>query len=141
VYTTIDQVMEWMKDKLTERTEFGFKYIDYGDPDDIIPATPAVIITNNPTERQLHGTHTFNILLSLDLWVLHADGTVGAAQRRIDDIKLCNQIQDFLDEHMNLDGNIVQGWVSGQSPGILRRKGALFVSTRITWDGISQSRF
>lgn len=141
MYTTVDQVMLWMKDNLTERTEFGFKYIDYGDPDDIIPATPAVVITNNPTRRELHGTHTFNILLSVDLWVLHADGTVTTAQRRYDDIVLCNQIQDFLDGRMNLDDNIVQGWVSGQSPGLLRRKGALFVATRMTWDGISQSRF
>jgi hypothetical protein len=156
LYTSVDQVMLWMKDKLTERTEFGFKYIDYGDPDDIIPATPAIVITNNPIRRELHGLHKFNVQLSIELWILHADGTIGAAQRRYDDILLCNQIQDFLDLNMNLPdeanlteqdklnnpvGNIIQGWISGQSPGILRRKGALFISTRMTWDGISQQMF
>ena len=141
MYETVDQVMAWMKDEFTKHPELQFEYVDYGDPDDIIPGFPAIIITNNPTVRRLGGTHTFNIELSVDLWVLHANGNASTAQRRMEDIQLCNQIQAFLDLNMRLDNNIIQGWVSGQSPGLLARRGTLIVATRMTWDGVTQSRF
>lgn len=151
-----DQVMAWMKDALTERAEFGFQYIDYGDPDDLIPGYPAIIITENPLLRTLHATHTFQIQLSCDLWILHANLKVGKAPRRIETIKLCNLIRDFLDLNMNLPdvpsvtiqdamnnpaGNIIQGWISGESPGVLRRKGTPILGTRMTWEGLSQQHF
>lgn len=151
-----DQVMGWMKDALIARTEFGFQYIDFGDPDDLIPGYPAVIISENPLVRTLHATHTFAVQLSVDLWVLHANLQVGKAPRRIETILLCNQIRDFLDLNMNLPtnpnvtvsdlmnnptGNIIQGWISGESPGVLRRKGSPILATRMTWEGLSQQRF
>jgi hypothetical protein len=151
-----DQVMGWMKDALTARPEFGFQYIDFGDPDDLIPGYPAVIITENPLSRILHATHTYAIQLSVDLWILHANLKIAKAPRRIETIQLCNQIRDFLDLNMNLPdvpnttlaeentnppGNIIQGWISGESPGVLRRKGTPILATRMTWEGLSQQRF
>ena len=155
-YYYTDEVMAWMRDALRQRTDLGFQYVDYGDPDDFIPGTPAVIITNGPRARTLHATHQFRVSLSLELWVLHANASVGASERRIEDVQLCNAIQDFLDLNMNLpdianmtvddkmnnpEGNIVQGWISGESPGVIARKGALYVATRMTWDGLSIQPF
>lgn len=156
MYYYTDQVMVWMKEALALKPEFGFQYVDYGDPEDFIPGYPAVIITANPSSRILHATHRFQLQLSVDLWVLHADMTTATSLRRIDCILLCNAIQDFLDLNMNLptipsltindamnhpDGNVIQGWISGQSPGLLRRKGAPIVGTRMTWEGISAQPF
>lgn len=140
-FVKVDQVMKWMKDNLTAETEFGFGYVDYGDPEDLIPSFPAVIITNGPTKRTYHGTHTFLVEFMVELWVLHANLAIGSAQRRFEDIQLCNLIQDFFDSHINLDGNIIQGWVSETSPGVLARKGVAMVATRMTWEGIAEQRF
>lgn len=142
-----DQVLDWFKDSLKGELVLGLAYVDYGDVDDLIPDYPAVILTNAPRTRVIHSTHQFQVSFLIDLWVLHANLDVGYSQRKKEDIQLCNKIQDFIDDNMNLptnenlEGNIVAGWIESESPGVLNRRGNPIIATRLRWTGISMQPF
>lgn len=141
-----DQVLDWFKDNLKGNLELGLAYVDYGDVDDLIPGFPAVILTNAPRTRIVHATHQFRVDFLIDLWVLHANMMVGYSQRKKEDIQLCNAIQEFVDDNMQMPtednpDNIVSGWIESETPGVLNRKGTPIVSSRLRWTGFSLQPF
>lgn len=136
------EVLDFIHDYLTDNMGLvGLKYVGYGD-EDLIPEYPAVVVSAGPKQRILLGTHKFQVIFQIDLWVQHANLSVSHKQRTREDMELCENIQDLLDANANLSNNIVFGYIESEAPGIInRQKGAAVVSTRMVWTGESRQSF
>jgi hypothetical protein len=120
------------------RATLGLRYIAQHD-EELIPQYPAVLIQTDRTNTQQHATGQFYKEFHLDLWVFHAELTVGRATRSRMDIELATAIRRLLHSNYTLDGHIIFGFVNGENPGISARiievNVVTIVTTRLTWMG------
>ncbi len=133
------QVLDYLYEKLdNEKAELGINYIARID-EDLLPVYPAILINVSPVTRELHATQIFRVQFNLDIWVFHAELTVGKAIRSREDVKLATRIRKFLHEDYTLGGHIIFGFVDGEFPGqttrVAGQKASTVVTTRLTWVG------
>lgn len=143
-YEVLD-VLNFVHDYLdTHKEEIGLNYIGYGD-EEHLPNFPVAVVTPEPDIRAIKGTHQFERIFNLSVFVYHADLTVNHRIRTQQDMELATAVVRLLHANFTLDGNIVFGFVDGSSPGVVVRGGATtpqqIVSTRLTWTGQGREPF
>jgi len=139
-------------DRLEERMgPLGLSFVGRYD-EKRIPKYPAVVILPGDRDKELHASHTFQILQVLDLYVYHGQLTLTKSERSKEDLRLVAGLEAELerDYEWKLDPNdpstkrVIFGYVSSQRPGVLQprsNKSSLIISTRMTWRALSQRRF
>lgn len=120
------------------RATLGLRYIARHD-EDLIPQYPAILIQTDRTDTGQHATGQFLKQFNIDLWVFHAELSVGRATRSRKDIELATAVRKLIHGNYTLDGHIVFGFINGEFPGISARiLGSALTSvltTRLTWMG------
>ena len=122
----------------------GVKYIGFGD-ERLLGNYPSVVVTSEPLDRTVHGTHHFEVILRCSIWVYHAKLGVGHKIRTLEDMQLAKEITKLIHTDFTLGGNVVFGHIDGETPGIVNRmiggKSQAVVGTRLTWTGRSIQNF
>lgn len=144
-YYDILQPFDFIVDLLDDnKATLGLRYIAKHD-EELIPQYPAVLVQTDRTDTQQHATGQFLKQFYLDLWVFHAELTVGRATRSRMDIELATAIRRLLHSNYTLDGHIIFGYVNGENPGIAARiigvSAVTIVTTRLTWVGENRVPF
>jgi len=142
LFTTQQDLAQYVKDFLDEEAGvLGLATVEFGS-ERLIKEYPAVLVSPEGISRVIHGTHTFNLTLVLNLWVYHAKLTIRHTQRTQEDLELTSAITDKLHESMTLGGRLIFGYVSDENQGFFNRpKGEAVVGTRMVYEGLSQERF
>lgn len=126
------------------KATLGLRYIAQND-EDLIPGYPAVLVQTDNTIRTRHATQMFRAEWHLDIWVFHADMSVGAATRSRKDIELATAIRKLIHTKKDMDGHIVEGFIDGELPGVTARVigggVSTVVTTRLTWVGENRVRY
>lgn len=132
----------FVTDFLTEEAgELGLATCTFGS-ERLIREYPAVLVSPEGTARDIHGTHTFSLMFTLNLWVYHAKLDRSHSQRTLEDLLLVSSITDKLHEDMTLGRRLIFGFITQESPGFFNRpKGEAVVGTRMVYEGRSQERF
>lgn len=121
------------------KAQLGIKYVAQLD-ENLFPEYPAILISlETPLERKQHATQMFLVEFYVDLWIFHAELTVGKAIRSRKDVELSTNVRKLLHTKYNLDGHIMFGFVTGEFPGrtvrVVGQKASTIVTTRLTWFG------
>lgn len=138
-YNDILEPFDYIVGMLTDAMPaLGLEYVAQND-EELLPAYPAVLVQADRTERTRHTTGQFMVRFNIDLWVFHADISVGAATRSRKDIELATNIRKLLHSDRTLGGHIIDSMVDGEFPGISARVANNvtigIVTTRLTWNG------
>lgn len=138
-YYDILQPFDFIVDLLNDnKATLGLRYIAQHD-EELIPQYPAVLVQTDRTDTLQHATGQFLKRFNLDLWVFHAELTVGRATRSRMDIELATAIRRLLHTNYTQNGHIIFGFVNGENPGISARiigpSVVTIVTTRLTWLG------
>lgn len=138
-YYDILQPFDFIYDLINDnKATLGLRYIAQHD-EELIPQYPAVLLQTDRTSTQQHATGQFRKEFHLDLWVFHAQLTMGKAERSRKDIELATAIRKLLHSNYTLDGHIIFGFVNGENPGITARviggNVSTIVTTHLTWMG------
>lgn len=108
-----------------------------------IPKYPSVVVSPGGRSKTLHGMSTFNIEMTVALWVYHGDMTVSHATRNEQDLELVDSIEELFEQDYTLGGLVVFGFIAMQEPGIVQpntSKSELIAGTRMDWVALSQRR-
>jgi hypothetical protein len=138
-YYDILQPFDHLFDLLDDnRATLGLRYIAQHE-EDLIPQYPAMLLQTDRTDTEQHATGQFLKQFHIDLWVFHADMSVGQSTRSRKDIELATAIRKLVHGDYTLGGHIIFGFVDGEFPGITSRiiSGGVstVVTTRLTWQG------
>lgn len=141
----IIQPFDYMVDLFEQNKQnYGIKYIAEND-EDLIPEYPAILVQASNLEREHHATQMFRVVFFLEVWILHAELSVGKAVRSRKDIELATDIRKLIHSKRTMDGHIIDSYVSGEFAGIAARVvgsvSSTIVTTRLTWEGQNRVRF
>jgi len=120
----------------------GLNYVGRWD-EKRLPSYPAVVVSPNDRVKSLRGMSTFEVDISLSLWVYHGDMTVPHAVRSQQDIELVENIEELIEQDYTLGGTVVFGYIATQVSGIVQptsRKSDVIAGTRMDWVAMSQRR-
>ncbi|SRR6266576_1073845 len=139
-----EEITEYFRDDLRNNASaLGIEFVGaYGEK--LLPSYPAVVVSAGDTEKEVHGTHTYIVTLRCNFFVYHASMNLTHASRSLEDLKLATTVVDFIERDPTLGDKIVHGFVISELPGISQlnsRKTDAVVSTRLSWQGISERRF
>lgn len=132
-------------DLLDAQKEFlGINYVGFGN-ERLLGKYPSVVVTPDPLDRSVVATHQFAVILNVSIWVYHAKLTEGHKIRTMEDIKLAEEVTKALHADYTLGGNVVFGFVDGETPGAVARlvqgKAQAVIGTRLTWTAESRQTF
>lgn len=138
-YYDILQPFDFLLNLLDDnKATLGIRYIAQND-EVLRPEYPAVHITAENTLRELHATQMHRVVWFIDIWVFHAELTVGKAVRSRQDIELATNVRKLIHTKRDMDGHIVHGFVASEAPGIsartVGRRVSTVVTTRMSWQG------
>ncbi len=137
-----EHVVEYLANYLS-RSDIAIAYIaKYDEP--LLPEYPAVLVMSSQFTKEYHGTHTWLLTLRAEMYVMHALMTESRATRNLNDLKLATEIVSYIEQDMTLGGRVIHSWVEDEKPGVMPprgEKGAAVVSTRLSWQGITEARF
>jgi hypothetical protein len=138
-YYDILQPFDFIVDLLNDnKATLGLRYIAQHD-EELIPQYPCVLVQTDRTDTSQHATGQFAKIFNIDLWVFHAELTVGRATRSRMDIELATAVRRLLHSNYTLNGHIIFGFVNGENPGLTARiigpGVTTIVTTRLTWMG------
>jgi len=144
LFTRPEEITEYFFQQLTTNASLlGLEYVGaYGEV--MIPAYPALVINAADSDKDLHGTHTYLVTLRCEIYIYHGSIVLTRARRSLEDLKLATGIIDFLELDPTLGGNIIHGYVQSESPAASQTnsgKSEIVVSTRLSWEGITERRF
>ncbi len=124
-----------------EGNALGLGYVAYPE-EEMLPKYPGLMLSSGALNREIHTTHFFRNVITLDIFILHAALSISHRARTREDLLLCRSIVLTLhaDRHLGIDGsgrnNIIDGFVVEEVPGeILDDRGVAVVGTKITWAG------
>jgi len=131
-----DYIIDLLDDN---KAELGVRYIAQLD-EDLLPSYPAILVNMEvPVEREQHSTQVFRVVFNIDIWIFHAQLTIGKATRSRADIELATNVRKLLHSDFTLGDHIIFGFVSGEYPGrsarVVGGKVSTVVTTRLTWTG------
>jgi hypothetical protein len=118
----------------------GLQKVWYGDDDELIPETPAVLIVPDGKEREL--TNTGHVTLNsfkFILTVFHSRLTSSNVTRKECDA-LAEALEDHLHENKRLNGLLLHSYVRLSEFGVAARGTVMMKATRLTWVAQSQTR-
>lgn len=140
--TRPEHLVEYIADKITG-SSLGFRYVGKYN-ENLLPEYPAVQIFPGPVQKEIHGTHTFAIMLRADIYVLHAKMTEDRQTRSYNDMVLATNLVALLEDDLTMGDRVIAGWVESETPGVSpprTRKGEAVVSTRISYQATQETRF
>lgn len=141
--TRPEHAVEALAEKIAGST-LGFKSVTKYD-DLYVQEYPAVRIMAGHMNKELGGTHTFDILLRADIYVMHANMSEDRPTRNLNDLMLATDLVAYLEEDMSLTERLIHSWIESETPGIMpprsRGDGLGIISTRLSWQGITRGRF
>lgn len=136
-----EYVVGMLKD---HQPDLGIAYVAEND-EALIPQYPAVLVQAANTERSMHATGMFLVEFNLDLWLFHAELTVGTAIRSRQNADKATQVRKLLHSDATLGGHIIFSYVSAETPGVsarvVNRNLTTMVTTRLTWVGQNRVPF
>lgn len=141
--TRPEQLVEYMASLLQKEEALNLKHVARYD-ELLTPEYPAVIIQPGQFQKAKHGTGTYMHTLRANLYVCHANLTESKQQRSLQDCILATQVIEVLERDQRFGGRIIDGFVESDLFAPLpprSQKSSAVVSTRLTWQGRSQSRF
>jgi hypothetical protein len=150
--STIPDAVDMVAAKLTQNQgQLGLNYVGAYD-EKRIPKYPAVVLVPGPLNKEIHSTHTFEVIMTIDLYVYHANLTLKKRTRSKEDLKLVTDIETLLEtdfqwfaDPLDLEtAQLIFGYVAEIRPGSIQpnaNKSSLVIGTRIAWRGLSQRRF
>jgi hypothetical protein len=140
--TRPEELVEYFAD-LVDGSPLPFAYVSKYD-ERLIPEYPAVQIQPGVLDKDVHGTHTFIVALRAIFYVMHAKMTVDHRTRSLEDLELATELIAVLEEDLTLGGRVISGWVDSETPAAFpprSAKGDIVVGTRLTWNGLQETRF
>ena len=139
IFDSPEEVARFVEERIElNKGLLGIAYIGFGE-ENFLPHYPACVVVPGALNRQWHGTNTFEVFYSVEIYVYHAKLTESYKVRALKDIELATGIRKLLHENLrapDAQGNarIVGGWVESENPGTLRTgKGERVVGTRLVW--------
>lgn len=111
-----------------------------------LPRYPSVVVSPGDRTKilgNITSPPTFNVELSVALWVYHGDMTVPHSTRNEEDLKLVDKIEEVLEEDHTLGGLVIFGYIITQVPGIVQpaaSKSEIIAGTRMDWVALSKKR-
>jgi hypothetical protein len=145
-YNDLLQVFDYLYHLIDDnKANLGLKYVAQLD-EQLLPEYPAVLVSiESPLEREQHATSMFRVVFNVDIWLFHAELTVGKAIRSRQDVELATNVRKLIHTKRTLDDHIVFGFVDGEYPGrtlrMTERKSTTVVTTRLTWTGENRVLF
>lgn len=152
-YARPEEVLVDLRDRLRDNASFlGLKEVVLGD-EEVQFNYPLLQLVGLPIERDIEGMSYFKVIFHAEIWIYHADLSVGHEQRTIDEMKLATEVVKYLhrDETRHLRGEpddngnpdrLVFAYVNSELPGRIRRPGSpSIITTRLGWQGESRVLF
>ena len=141
--TNLKDAVDMIVECLEESAEVVLGYI--GKNDELrLPRYPAVVVTAAGRDKEVGGTHKFDITLRLNLWVYHAKMTEGHATRSQADLELVDVIESALEKDMTFNDRIIFGFIENEQPGLMQARknvGDVVVGTKMSWIGVTRKMF
>src|ERR1043166_793526 len=99
--TRPEHLVEYMHQKISGNPLLGFKYIaKYND--DLLPKYPACLILAGPYTKEIHGLHTFAVMIRAEIFIFHGVLTQDKSTRSYEDLNLATNLVAFLESDMKL---------------------------------------
>lgn len=148
IHHAVDMIRERL---VQEQGEIGLEYVGaYNEKR--IPKYPAAIIIPGPMNKEIHATHTFEILLTADVYIYHANLTLTKRERSREELLLVAKTEEVLesdyawlvDPDDPATSRVIFGYVAEVRPLTIQpqsNKSDMVIGTRISWRGLSQRRF
>jgi hypothetical protein len=135
-FTAPEHALNYIHDLLEDKAgELGLGFVAYGD-EKMLPTYPAVRCVAGPMTKDLHATSQWMNILTVELWIYHANLTQSHAARSKKDLELATAIRELLHSRRTCEGGVIFGYITVEQPALLTRaKGASVVGTRLTWTG------
>lgn len=144
LFSRPEEVTEYFLDDLRASASIlGLEFVG-GYSEKLVPAYPAVVVVAGTFDKEVHATHTYLVTLRCLFYVYHGAMTQTHANRSLADLQLATSVVDFIERDLTLGGQIIHGHVESEVPGAGQansRKSDIIVSTRLSWEGISERRF
>jgi len=138
-----EELVEFLADAI-EKSNLPFESILKYDQD-LVTEYPVVQIVPGAFDKQIGGTHTFELIIRADMYVMHGNMTESYVTRSLNDMLLATSVVQFLEgPNLSLDGRLVQGYVDNERPGVMPprvSKGSAIVVTRLGYRAESRARF
>ncbi len=134
------EVAEGVFDLITQyKNELGISDTWYGDQA-LYPKQPAVAVEPVTLDRALSGAGAGgSVENSFHLFIMVFHGQLEDVQKnRRDADKMVADIEQLLHKNLQLNGLVIQGFVTKVESGQAAR-GSLLAVTRMTWEGISKT--
>lgn len=141
--TRPEHLVEYLAQIFEDQMSPPFNYISKYD-EKLIPDYPCLQVQPGPSSKELHGTHTFQIYLTVHMYIMHDTLTVSRRVRSLEDLQFATQVVEFLESDISLGGRVIDGFISDEAPAVVpphSPKTPAMVSTRLTWVGKTQTRF
>jgi hypothetical protein len=142
VFSHNSEALDYIHDLIdTNKATIGLESVWYGDEDFAAPYPAAVVMAGGIT-RDYVATRTFEVILQVTIFVIHADMSVSHKIRTRQDMLFAESVVDFLHTDYTLGSNVINGYVASETPGVINRaKGNGVVSTSLAWIGRSRAPF
>lgn len=125
----------------TNKVALGLAQVWYSDDEWSAPY-PSAVLSAGGLSREPHATQTFRVVLQVSIYIMHANMSVDHKTRTREDLLFAEGVSDFLHTDKKLGGNVINGMVTSENPGVVNRpKGAAVVSTSLSWVAESRQAF
>lgn len=122
------------------KQNLGLRDIWYGDDNDLIPQTPAIVIAPGVKERELTNTgYTTLNTFRFTLMLFHSRLTDPTVVRKECDAK-AEQLEDTLHSNKRLGNLLLTSHVRSMEYGAAFRNNVALKATRLLWVATSQTR-
>lgn len=146
--TTTWEIVDMLAERLEQQSgPLGIKYVGKYD-EKLIPQYPAVVVLPGPRVKDLHGLHTYQVVIQASLYIYHANLTLTKRERSKADLQLVDRVESELEKDLRWfdDGapRVVHGYIVEEEPGVMQpraNKTDVVIATRLTWRALSQRRF
>lgn len=137
-----EHAVEYLAEFISD-SDLGIKQIlkyDQG----LVDEYPAVQIFPADFAKEIHGTHTFQLGIRVDIYVMHADMTLSRMMRNYEDLALASELVDYLENDMTLGNRVIHGWIASETFAVRpprTTKATGVVGTLLRWAALQQRRF
>lgn len=139
-----EQAVELVANVIEDNAErLGIGYVGRYD-ERLLPHYPAVVVSADQMDKEVHATHTFAIMLRCSIWVYHAKLTITHKQRSKEDLELATALVALLEDDKTFNDKVVFAFCSAETPGIIQPRsgrGEPVVGTRLSWQAATQQRW
>lgn len=108
----------------------------------LIPKYPAACVVPSTVQRDIHGTHKFQLMILNEIYLYHAKLSQSRIQRTRADLDAVTRLVTILHSDPSGPNNeFIFSYVSAEYPGRLRRGSDTIITTKLTWQATVQEVF